>query len=94
MNPPSVPGGTEDGGLAQPLLALVLGGQHDGVPLRVLAPAEGVRVVVLNVQLLWDPIPDMNKGIAMYIKKLFPSPINYYTQKIVDIYQETVLIWG
>ena len=70
----SAPGGTGDGGLAQPLLALVLRGQHDSVPLRVLAPAEGVRVVVLNVQLLWDPIPDMNKGITNYNKKLFPLP--------------------
>ena len=49
---PRSPSGTDGGGLTQPLLALVLGGEHDGVALRVLAAAEGVRVVVLNVQLL------------------------------------------
>ena len=47
-----IPGGTGDGGLAQPLLALVLGGRHDGVPLRVLDVTEGVRVVVFDVKLL------------------------------------------
>ena len=52
LNHFTIPGGTGDGGLPQPLLALVLRGRHDGVSLRVLHAAEGVRVVVFDVKLL------------------------------------------
>ena len=68
LNHFTIPGGTGDGGLPQPLLALVLGGRHDGVPLRVLDAAEDVGVIVLDVKLLLGlPFQDPSWNIIKYL---------------------------